>query len=102
MGFPPKFAEGLVSHKFSLKVMPFFRSTNSTRNIKKNTRKNSRPKVRHFRSVGTNSRRTPNSPNKQNKQNLLRNLRINLRSSKSKKLLRKFKSRPHKRRSHSK
>jgi hypothetical protein len=93
MGFPPKFAEGLVSHKFSPKHLNFLwyhRSTNSTRNIRRNTKRNSHPKARHFKSVGMNSRRTPNSLNRQNKQNLQRSQRINLRLSRSKKLLKKF------------
>lgn len=56
MGFPPKFAEGLVSL-----IISYFRFTNSSKSTKMNTRRSSPQKVKHLTSDGTNSRRTRRS-----------------------------------------
>lgn len=63
MGFPPQYAEGLVSSRI---FDEFTRSTNSTRSIRMSTKRSSPPRATSSRSAGINSRkckrRQPNNP----------------------------------------
>lgn len=60
MGFPPQYAEGLVSHCFFLVKQD--RSTGTSRSIRLSTRKSSHQRARISRNDGSNTERTLRKP----------------------------------------
>lgn len=101
-GLPPKVRWRTRKYR-THKVTKDIRFTNSTRNIRRNTKKNSHPKVRLSKSAGMNSKRTQskqkNRPRKLKKANLLKSQKLKFPNWSQKKYQRKYQGQRLKRKS---